>query len=204
VSCGILHRELNYLRTIGFLNADKILYTEPGLHANPDELKSQLTRQLEKAKRYSRDIIVVYGEKCHPKIDEITEGDRISRVQAEDCIDMLVNIEERKRMSGGKIGSIFWLSPGWLDYVDKDRYVWERIYKDYLKWDDADANMNFGTYSKAIFLDPEPLNAYEEYTPKQILDFSGWTRLMVLRQEISLDRLKNLLANCVPKRKVET
>lgn len=50
VSCGILHRELNYLRNIGFLDADKILYTAPGLHANRDELKSQLTKQLENAK----------------------------------------------------------------------------------------------------------------------------------------------------------
>jgi hypothetical protein len=43
VSCGILRRELTYLETTGFLNADQIFYTEPGLHANRGELKSQLT-----------------------------------------------------------------------------------------------------------------------------------------------------------------
>jgi hypothetical protein len=51
VSCGVLHRELNYLRNIGFLDADKILYTAPGLHANRDELKSQLTKQCARAKK---------------------------------------------------------------------------------------------------------------------------------------------------------
>ena len=107
VSCGILHRELNYLRNIGFLDADRILYADPGLHANRDELKSQLTRQLENAKNYSENVIVVYGKNCHPDIDKITQGNRISRVEAEDCIDMLAALGKRKEMSGGKIGSVF-------------------------------------------------------------------------------------------------
>lgn len=199
VSCGILHRELTYFKEIGFLNADKIFYTEAGLHSNPEKFKSQLTKQLENAKKYSPHIIGVYGRNCHPEIDEITQGDRISRVDAEDCIDMLASLEKRKDLSGGKIGSTFWLSPGWLDHITNNVYVWERIYKDYLGWDDADANVNFGTYQKAIFLDPKPLKAYEEYTPQNILDFSGWTRLAVVREEISLDRLKNVLSKCVLK-----
>jgi len=200
VSCGILYRELNYLRDAGFLNADKILYTAPGLHANRDELKLQLTRKLEEARNHSRKIIVVYGKDCHPEIDRITQGDAVSRVDAEGCIDMLADLEKRKEMSGGKVGNIFWLSPGWLDYTDENRYVWERIYKDYLRWDDGDANINFGTYTKAIFLDPKPLNVYEEYTPENILDFSGWTHLAVYRQEITLDHLKDLLLRCVLKK----
>jgi len=203
VSCGILHRELNYLRSIGFLDADKILYTAPGLHANRDELKSQLTKQLENAKKYSPDTIVVYGKNCHPDIDKISQGKGISRLEAEDCIDMLADLEKQKEMSSGKIGSVFWLSPGWLDYAGKNRYVWERIYKDYLKWDNADANVNFGTYRKAICLDPKPLNVYDEYTPKNILDFSSWTRLVVIRQEVTLDRLKGILSRCVLKSRVK-
>jgi len=201
VSCGILHRELNYLRNIGFLDADRILYADPGLHANRDELKSQLTRQLENAKNYSENVIVVYGKNCHPDIDKITQGNRISRVEAEDCIDMLAALGKRKEMSGGKIGSVFWLSPGWLDYTSENRYVWERIYKDYLGWNDADANVNFGTYKKAIFLDPKPLNVFDEYSPKRILDFSGWTRLVVIPKELSLDRLKHLLSRCILEKK---
>jgi hypothetical protein len=89
-----------------------------------------------------------------------------------------------------------------LDYADKNRYVWERIYKDALEWDDADANVNFGTYRKAIFLDPQPLKVYDEYTPTNILDFSGWTHLAVVRQEISLNRLKSLLSGCVLEKKI--
>jgi hypothetical protein len=202
VSCGILKRELSYLEGIGFLNADKVLYTEPGLHANRDELKSQLTRQLENAKKYSENVIVVYGETCHPEIDNITKGNNISRLEANDCIDMLADVKKRKEMSSGEFGSIFWLSPGWLDYAVNNRYVWERIYRDYLGWEDADAHVNFGTYRKAIFLDPKPMNVigeinYDVYTPKNIFDFSNWTHLTVSRQVVSLDRLKSLLSMCV-------
>jgi hypothetical protein len=199
VSCGILKRELSYLEGIGFLNADKVLYTEPGLHANRDELKSQLTRQLENAKKHSENVIVVYGETCHPEIDNITKENNISRLEANDCIDMLADVKKRKEISGGEFGSIFWLSPGWLDYAVNNRYVWERIYRDYLGWEDADAHVNFGTYRKAIFLDPKPMNVigeinYDVYTPKNIFDFSNWTHLTVVRQEVSLDRLKSLLS----------
>jgi len=197
ISCGILRRELTYLETTGFLNADQIFYTEPGLHANRGELKSQLTRRLENTRAASKNVIVVFGDNCHPDIDQITQGNRISRVDAEDCIDILADLEKRKAMSGGKTGSMFWLTPGWLDRDSENRYVWERIYKDHLGWDAADANVNFGTYRKAIFLDPQPLHVYDEYTPQNILDFSGWTRLTVVRHEVTLDRLKRLLSRCV-------
>ena len=42
VSCGTLRRELNYLRDTGFLDADKILYTAPGLHERQTELETNL------------------------------------------------------------------------------------------------------------------------------------------------------------------
>jgi hypothetical protein len=107
VSCGILKRELSYLKGIGFLDAHKFLYTELGLHANRDELKSQLTSQLENAKKYSENIIVVYSENCHPKIDNITQGNKISRLEANDCIDILADVKKRKEISGGEFGSVF-------------------------------------------------------------------------------------------------
>jgi len=199
VSCGVLKRELSYLINIGFLDADKVLYTEPGLHANRDELKSQLKKQLINAKKYSDKVIIVYGENCHPEIDNITKGNKSSILEAKDCIDMLADVKKRKEISNGEFGSIFWLSPGWLDYASNSRYVWERIYKDYLGWEDADAHVNFGTYRKAIFLDPRPMNVigdikYDVYTPNNIFDFSNWTHLTVTRKEVSLDRFKSLLA----------
>jgi hypothetical protein len=42
---------------------------------------------------------------------------------------------------------------------------------------------------------------YDEYTPKNIFDFSDWTHLTVVRQEVSLDRLKSLLSMCVTEKR---
>jgi len=46
VSCGTLRKELNYLKDTNFLNADKILFTAPGLHEKQTELEKQLVRYL--------------------------------------------------------------------------------------------------------------------------------------------------------------
>ena len=121
VSCGTLRPELNYLQGSGFLNADKIFYTAPGLHENVHELEKQLIRQLKHANQYSQKIIVVYGSRCYidsvdplKTIDKIIkeQGVDVLRIKAKNCIDMLADIEERKNISGGE--KTYWLSPGWL------------------------------------------------------------------------------------------
>ena len=51
VACGTLNMELNYLKSSGFVDAKKILYTKPGRHEVPQELESQLIRQIGTAKK---------------------------------------------------------------------------------------------------------------------------------------------------------
>jgi len=192
VSCGTLSPELNHLAQTGFLDADKVLYTIPGLHENKNELKHHLTRQLSRAQRYSRRVIVVYGEKCY--IDMSTEppqlvddliraqGGYISRVRAANCIDILCSYEERERIAGNE--KVYWLTPGWLKY-------WKRIFKG---WDIGKANETFPQNDKAILLDP--LGIYDEYVanfPQKLLEFSDWRKLPIEPYPVSLDRLQSLL-----------
>lgn len=201
VSCGTLHEELNYLRDSGFLNADRTLYTAPGLHENPRELERQLTRQLSNAKKYSQKIIVVYGSRCYVdtkdpfrSIDRLIaeQGDGMSRVnfrgplKAANCIDMLADAEERGRISQGQ--KIYWLSPGWLKY-------WKQIFKD---WDVGLANETFPQNDKAILLDA--IDFFDEYalsSPEKILEFSDWMKIPIEPHKISLERLKSLLSEQV-------
>ena len=198
VACGTLRRELGYLREIGFLDAERVLYTGAGLHAKPEELERQLVRQLERARESSPNVIVVYGGKCYldPKepnrtIDSIVDEAGVCRVRAQGCIDMLCDAECRRNLSGDE--SVLWLSPGWIEN-------WRRIWQEYLGWDAADANMNFpGFYRKAIFLDPQPLAVFEDWavqSPEKILEFSDWTRLQVETRPVTLERLKGLLMQC--------
>ena len=198
VACGTLRRELGYLHENGFLNAERLLYTGAGLHAKPEELERQLVRQLKRARESSPNVIVVYGSKCYldpdkpgRTIDSIVDEAGACRVQAQGCIDMLCDAKCQRDLSGGE--SVLWLSPGWIEN-------WKRIWQEYLGWDAADANMNFpGFYRRAIFLDPQPLAVFDEWSagsPEKILEFSDWTRLSIESRSVGLDRLKSLLMQC--------
>lgn len=191
VSCGTLRQELNYLNKIGLLDADRILYTVPGLHENPGELEKQLKRQLDEAKKISPKIIVLYGNRCYVDvknpsrdIDTLIQetGLNAKRIEAKNCIDMLTSIEERQNISEGQ--KVYWLSSGWLEY-------WKIIFKD---WDRGKANETFPQYDKAILLDPTGI--FEKYSinsPERVLEFADWMKLNIEPYKISLDRLKHLL-----------
>ena len=195
VSCGTLRPELNYLKDSGFLSADKIFYTTPGLHENIHELEKQLIRQLNHADQYSNKIIVIYGSRCYidpinplRTIDKIIEeqGVDVLRIKAKNCIDMLADIEQRKNISGGK--KIYWLSPGWLKF-------WKQIFKN---WDIGLANETFPQNDKAIILDSiDIFNEYSEQHPEKLLEISDWMKIPIEPYKISLERLKGLLSDCV-------
>jgi hypothetical protein len=199
ISCGMLHPELIHLMETGFLNPRRILFTPPGLHAFPERLEEHLLKRLAHAREWcsDREIIVVYGKKCHVSTDEPRKrvdsilqeaGWGIVRVQGDYGYDMLAGFEDRQRMSGGRQERILWFTPGWLR-------SWKTIYQRYLGWDEADANANFpGYYDKIIVLDG--LDLSEEYMTQhaeEILELFDWTGLEVEFHPITLDRFKGLL-----------
>ena len=96
VSCGTLSLELNHLRSEGFLDAEHIFYTTPGLHENIRELEKQLIERVNKAKEKADKVLVVYGGKfCYVNADEPTrtmgtiiaeQGPRVARIEATHCM----------------------------------------------------------------------------------------------------------------------
>jgi len=193
VSCGTLRPELEFLKKTGFLNADKILYTAPGLHEIPRELEKQLKKQINNAKKYSQKIIVIYGDRCYVDInnpsrdiDVLIQEAKVNaeRIKAKNCIDMLAGIDEREKTSEGK--KVYWFSPGWLEY-------WKVIFKD---WDQGKANETFPQHDKAIALDALGIfERYSEDSPEKILEFSDWMGISIEPCKISLERLKRLLSD---------
>ena len=201
ISCGMLHPEITYLIESGFLSPRWISFTPPGLHALPDQLQAHLLRRLTQAREHCSDqqIAVVYGKKCYvnpdepvKRVDSILQaaGQRIVRVQGEYGYDMLVGLEDRQRISGGRQDRILWFTPGWLK-------GWKTVYQKYFGWDEADANANFpGFYDKIIVLDG--LGLAEEYMTlhaEEILELFDWTGLEVEFHPISLDRFRGLLTD---------
>jgi len=199
VSCGTLAPELNYLRKQGFLDASKIVYTTPGRHEIFKELESQLIQKINIAKQHSRKIIIVYGGKfCYVNIDnpyrtmdtmvqEQGAGASISRINATHCMDMLASESQREQICGGQ--KVWWLTPGWIIYRD---YVFQ-------DWDKGKANENFPQHTGgAVLLDG--INFWDKYCeehPERILEFSDWMGIEIRPQKINLDRLKNLLLDCL-------
>jgi hypothetical protein len=199
VSCGTLAPELNYLRRQGFLDAKRVLYTRPGRHEVPKELESQLTEKIGLATAQAEGILVVYGGKfCYMNVEDpcksidaiIRQNETskpVSRINASHCIDMLASDLERERISGGQ--KVWWLTPGWVVYR---RYVFQ-------DWDKGKANENFPQHGGgAILLDGIDFwGKYSLERPEEILAFSDWMGIEIRPHTITLDRLRNLLLDCV-------
>jgi hypothetical protein len=205
ISCGMLHPEITRLMETGFLNPRQVLFTPPGLHAIPKRLEEHLLNRLAQAREWcnDREIIVIYGKKCHVSTDEPLKrvdtilqavGQGIIRVQGDYGYDMLAGFEDRQRISAGRQEKILWFTPGWLR-------SWKTIYQRYLGWDEADANANFpGYYDKIIVLDS--LDLSEEYMiqhAEEIMELFDWTGLEVEFHPITFDRFKGLLIDALLK-----
>ena len=192
ISCGILRHELDQLRQSGVLDADKVLYTAPGLHEWPDKLEKQLTRRFRDAKEISGRVIVVYGSRCfvdtlRPErtTDSLIREQEINavRVKAANCVDVLASKEQREQIGGDQ--KILWLTPGWLRH-------WDFIFKD---WDAAKYNEMFPRHDKAVVLDA--LGCVDELmagSPERILEISDKMQLPIESSAVSLERLNRLLA----------
>ena len=198
VSCGTLTLELNHLKETGFLDAQQILFTTPGLHERPKELERQLVKRVEKAKEEASKIIVVYGGKfCYVNSDEPTRimktiiGElepEVVRIQATHCMDMLASEQEREKiareMAGGE--KVWWMTPGWVKFR----------HDVFNGWDKGLANENFPRHTGgAIVLDGIGyMDRYMAEHPEELLEYSDWMGIAIQPYPITLDRLKSLLS----------
>jgi len=192
VACGTLRREIRSLVEEGFLDAEQVLFTAPGLHEWPNRLEQQLSRQLMKAWKDSRRVIVAYGERCFIDVADPTRdtdallrerGPEFRRARAKNCVDMLASDEERQAMALGE--KVYWLTPGWVEH-------WTFIFKD---WDPAKANETFPAYDRAVVLDA--LGYFDEVSanaPEKILEIADWTKIPLESQPVTLERLARLLS----------
>lgn len=197
VACGTMNLELNHLKKEGFLDAQKIYYTKPGLHQNCHELERQLIQRINMAKEKADKVIVVYGGKfCYVNVDIPTrtmqkvieeQGPRVGRVQATHCMDMIADEAERERIAQELVGDekVWWMTPGWIEYRHQ---VFEG-------WDKGIANENFPKHTGgAIVLDTIGyVDNYMAEKPEEFLEYSDWMGIPIQGYPVSLDRFKSLL-----------
>jgi hypothetical protein len=192
VACGTLRQELRALADEGFIDKEQLFFAAPGLHEWPEILRGQLTKRLERVRSDTGRLLVVYGEKCYFDFEAGVDTDVLLeefapgavRIEAKNCVDMLVDEEEREQLAGGD--RIHWLTPGWLEH-------WDFIFKD---WDAAKANETFPANDRAILLDSVGYyDTIAEKDPEKLLRICDWMRLEIVPQPTSLERLKALLLN---------
>ena len=197
VACGTMNLELNHLKKEGFLDAQKIYYTKPGLHQNCHELERQLIQRINMAKEKADKVIVVYGGKfCYVNVDIPTrtmqkiieeQGPRVGRVQATHCMDMIADEAERDQIAQELVGleKVWWMTPGWIEYRHQ---VFEG-------WDKGIANENFPKHTGgAIVLDTIGyVDNYMAQKPEEFLEYSDWMGIPIQGYPVSLDRFKSLL-----------
>jgi hypothetical protein len=197
VSCGTLSLELNYLKKEGFLDANSIFYTTPGLHQDIPELERRLVKQITKAKEKTDKVLVIYGGKfCYVNVDEPTrtmqniieeQGPGVARINATHCMDMLASEAEREKIAQETAGgeSVWWMTPGWIKFR-------REVFKG---WDKGVANENFPRHTGgAIVLDGIGyLDKYMAEKPEEFLEYYDWMGIPIQSYPISLDRFKSLL-----------
>ena len=197
VACGTMNLELNHLKKEGFLDAQKIYYTKPGLHQNCHELETQLIERITMAKEKADKVIVVYGGKfCYVNVDAPTrtmqkiieeQGPGVGRVQATHCMDMIAGETEREQIAQELAGGekVWWMTPGWMEYR---RQVFEG-------WDKGIANENFPKHTGgAVVLDGVGyVDKYMAEKPEEFLEYCDWMGIPIQGYPVSLDRFKSLL-----------
>ena len=198
VSCGTLTMELNHLKNEGFLDADHLFFTTPGLHEDVRELERQLIQRIDKAKEKAEKVLVVYGGKfCYVNVDEPTrtmqkiieeQGPRVARIEATHCMDMIAGEEEREKIAQEVAGGekVWWMTPGWIKFR-------HQVFKG---WDQGLANENFPKHTGgAIVLDTIGyIDRYMAEKPEEFLEYSDWMGIPIQGYPVTLDRLKSLLA----------
>ncbi len=199
VACGTMNLELSHLKKEGFLDAQKIYYTKPGLHQNCHELEKQLIQRITMAKEKTDKVIVVYGGKfCYVNVDEPTrtmqkiikeQGPGVGRVQATHCMDMIAGEAERdqiaQELAGGE--KVWWMTPGWIEYRHQ---VFEG-------WDKGIANENFPKHTGgAIVLDGIGyVDKYMAEKPEEFLEYCDWMGIPIQGYPVPLDHFKSLLSD---------
>ena len=197
VSCGTLSLELSHLRSEGFLDTELLFFTTPGLHEDIHELERQLLDRINRARKKTDKVLVVYGGKfCYVNADEPTrtmqqliaeQGAGVARIQATHCMDMLASEAERESIAAEVAGGekVWWMTPGWIKFRHK-------VFKG---WDRGLANENFPRHTGgAVVLDGIGyLDTYMAEHPEAFLDYSDWMGIPIVAYPVTLDRFKMLL-----------
>ncbi|MGB9903327.1 MAG: DUF1638 domain-containing protein [Desulfotomaculales bacterium] len=184
VCCGILRRELEVLfREVCGNNqsAPDVVYLEAALHVDFKKIHAALQKALTDLSPKYRQLTLVYGQLCHPEMEELARQFGARAIPARNCIEMLLGEEMAKTDQEART---FYLTPGWLDN-------WQKIFIEGLGWDSVEARQNFGFYDRILLLDTGVTPLAEE----TILEFFEYAQVTIEIRPVGLQNLHKLILN---------
>ena len=193
ISCGILEREINRLMDCVSLRVEPH-FLEASLHVDYDMLKRELTRAIEECSGdMSREIVVVYGDLCHPDMEDIIgKYGNVVKVDALNCIDCLLGGHGRL-LEIDPNHEYFYLSPGWIP----SNLKMDALFNRFFERDTNEVKKLFSGLEGIILLDSlGDLNEFED----EINKFSRHTGLPVLKKIIvGIDGLQDGILEALSK-----
>jgi hypothetical protein len=111
IGCSILENELRFLAEKNGWNID-FIFLDSSHHCELDKLMNSLVNEIEKHK--NRDRLILYGA-CHPMMDRMLAKASISRMEEQNCIEMLLG---RKKFQEELLKGAFFLLEDWAKRWD--------------------------------------------------------------------------------------
>ncbi|MDR3076345.1 MAG: DUF1638 domain-containing protein [Synergistaceae bacterium] len=183
LSCGIFQPELERMlpEVLRELNlSTEVEYVPPALHVDYKKLADGISGGLENFK--GRDVVLLFGSMCHPKMPELAAGSRAPYFKEGNCIDVLLSPERKRELE--KYGKVFYMTAGWLKY-------WRDIFQAGMSWDPIDARINMGFYNQVVVLD----SGVCEISDEDLLEFFEFTQVPVEVEPITLEHFKKKLTD---------
>lgn len=198
ISCGILKREIDKLMDCGSLHFEPY-FLEVSLHVDYDKLERELTRAIEECSGdKAREIVVVYGDLCHPNMEGIiSKYSNVVKVDALNCIDCLLG-GHGKLLEIDPNHNYYYLSPGWMPSNLKMGARFNRLFDR----DTKEVKRLFSGLEGIILLDSlGNLNEFED----EINKFSKHTGLPVLDKiAVGIDGVQDVILEAISKLRART
>ena len=183
IACKIFEHELNKV-----LSPDTdatIHWIDAALHANPDRMKKELSDAITAAENDRvDDICFLFGNGCHPDIQEITESCGAQLPSVKNCIQAIIGPEKTKQLEANRTMVI---TTGWIT-------AWPGIMAG-LGWDEVDVRINLGRYDRILLLDLGIVPINDE----EILNFYDLVQVPIEIECVELAYFHNLIGQILQK-----
>lgn len=183
IACKIFEHELNHV--ISSNSNVEIHWIDAALHADAHRMKAALTKAMAETKHKSmhNDICFLFGNGCHPDMDDITQGCCAYMPPVKNCIQAFIGPEKTKTLEENRTMVI---SPGWIA-------AWPGIMEG-LGWDEVDVRINLGRYDRILLLDSGLVPINDE----ELLAFYDLVQVPIEIEPVELTYFRKLIGQMIP------